>query len=139
MLGRDEIAQDSKENTVVLPWPPSGNTLWRHSGGRLLISKKYREYKEQIQHLGVAHRIKPLTGRLVISILAYPPDNRRRDLDNLIKATLDSLQGANFFLDDSQFDKITIERNEIKKSGQLLVTIWEIFDIPLSKPITNKC
>jgi len=100
-----------------------------------LISKKYREYKEKIQYVGLCQRIKPLTGPLVVLILAYPPDNRRRDLDNLIKATLDSLQGANFFLDDSQIDKLSIDRMQIKKGGQLLVIIEEIFDIPLSKPI----
>lgn len=45
-----------------------------------------------------------------IRIKAYPPDKRRRDLDNLLKSLLDSLQHAKLFPDDYQIDRLAIQR-----------------------------
>ena len=36
--------------------------------------------------------IKPLTGKLVVDVEVFPPDNRRRDIDNVQKALLDALE-----------------------------------------------
>lgn len=69
---------------------------------------------------------KPILGRISISIQAYPPDKRIRDLDNLLKVLIDSLKDANLFLDDSQIDKIFIERMSIFKKGKLDIKIEEI-------------
>jgi crossover junction endodeoxyribonuclease RusA len=41
---------------------------------------------------------------------AFPPDARRRGLDNLLKAPLDGLQHAGVVVDDSQFDALSIKR-----------------------------
>lgn len=57
-----------------------------------------------------------------MEILANPPDNRRRDLDNLLKGTLDSLQHANIYPDDNQIDKLKIERTN-QRTGTLDITI----------------
>lgn len=48
--------------------------------------------------------------RLKVDIIAYPPDKRRRDLDNLLKAPQDSLQHAGVFHDDSQIADLRIRR-----------------------------
>ena len=52
------------------------------------------------------------------------PDKRRRDLDNLLKATLDSLTHAGVWSDDSQIDALSIRRFPI--GGMLKVRIEEI-------------
>lgn len=67
-----------------------------------------------------------LMGRLSITIKAYPPDRRARDLDNVLKILIDSLADAGQFLNDSQIDKLLIERMEVIKGGQLLIEITEI-------------
>ena len=69
---------------------------------------------------------KPLEGRLGVSINAHPPDARRRDLDNLFKSVLDSLQHANVFLDDSQIDFLSIHRCAKIAGGKLDVFVEEI-------------
>lgn len=111
---------------LILPWPPSVNSCWRLVGTRVLLSKKYRSYKRIIKSYALFWKRKPLEGRLSIEIKVYPPDRRKRDLDNLIKGTLDSLQYARLFLDDSQIDKLSIERKELKKGGELHIVIKEI-------------
>jgi Holliday junction resolvase RusA-like endonuclease len=32
----------------TLPWPPSVNTNWRTVNGRMIISAKGREYREEV-------------------------------------------------------------------------------------------
>lgn len=61
--------------------------------------------------------------RLSVSIYAAPPDNRRRDLDNLPKAVLDALTHAQVWPDDSQLDRLLIERVPVQKGGMIRVEI----------------
>ena len=51
---------------------------------------------------------------------------RRRGIDNLFKCTLDSLEHANVFADDSQVDKLSIHRAVVIPGGALLVTIQSV-------------
>lgn len=66
--------------------------------------------------------------RLSVYIRFHPPCNRRRDLDNYTKATLDALTHAGFWEDDSQIDKLTISRAEKINKGRLVITVREIED-----------
>lgn len=111
---------------IQLPWPPSVNRYWRNIKGRTLVSKEARDYKALVKILALTWKRPCLTGRLSVSIQAYPPDRRRRDLDNIFKAIADSLQDAGLFVDDSQIDRLMIERMDVKKDGVLLITISEI-------------
>jgi crossover junction endodeoxyribonuclease RusA len=70
------------------------------------------------------HR-KPVTGSLSIQIDVYPPDRRRRDLDNILKALLDSLGHAAVIEDDSQFDRILLIRREVVPGGQIILQITQ--------------
>ena len=102
---------------IVLPFPPSANRYWRHPttgklAGRHLISADGRVFREQVQTNAIAERW-PRFGadaRLAVRILAFMPDKRRRDLDNILKAALDALTHAGVWGDDSQVDSLLIER-----------------------------
>lgn len=113
--------------TIVLPWPPSVNSYWRTVNGRTLLSKRAREYKKSVASAVLVHAAnKHLAGRLEVELLIHPPVvNRRRDLDNLTKGVLDSLQTAGVYLDDSQIDRLTIERAAPVPGGVVIVTINE--------------
>ena len=94
-----------------LPWPPSVNRYYRHVGPRVLISRDGRKYRMMtVSQLG--GRFPKLTGRLRVSAEFYPPDARRRDLDNLLKCTQDSLQAAGLFEDDSQIKSLRLDMME---------------------------
>ena len=91
------------------------------------MSKLGLDYKKKIRELPFIYACpKFKDDRLSISIYAHPPDKRRRDLDNLLKVLLDSLQATGLFNDDSQFDLIYIERKTQAKNGYIVVSIERI-------------
>ncbi len=53
----------------------------------------------------------------------FPPDKRRRDLDNTQKALLDALQHGGAIADDYHIAWLLIEREEVIKGGKVIVTI----------------
>jgi crossover junction endodeoxyribonuclease RusA len=93
----------------TLPWPPSVNTYWRNFDGRMIISAKGREYRETVgDQMTLQKMVYRFSGPLRVVIEAYRPDKRRRDLDNLLKATLDGLAHAGVYEDDSQIVDLRI-------------------------------
>ena len=113
-----------------LPWPPSVNHYWRHvvinGRPRTLLSKEGRAYK-----LAAADAVRqqrrgpsaPLSGRLAIAVTLFPPDRRRYDLDNRLKAVLDSLTEARVWEDDRHVKIIHLEEGGIVKGGACRVCI----------------
>jgi crossover junction endodeoxyribonuclease RusA len=119
---------------LELPYPPSVNTYWRSVAGRVLISKAGRMYRAELDASVFrqlqADDVRPLAGRLDVSVIVHPPDKRRRDLDNVLKALLDALQHAGIYQDDSQIDKLTVERAEMLKGGNVIVCVGHYFKTP---------
>jgi crossover junction endodeoxyribonuclease RusA len=113
---------------LVLPWPPSLNTYWRHipmgRSVRSLISRKGRAYREAVAATVRGTRTTP--GRLSVVLAVYPPDRRRRDLDNIPKALLDSLQHAGVIEDDENIDDLRIIRCDVVRGGRVVVEIETI-------------
>jgi len=117
--------------TITLPWPPSVNTYWRtpRSGklaGMTMLSVKAREYRKAAVE-AIGQRL-PITSRTAVSILLCAPTRRSYDLDNHVKAILDALTHAHFWLDDSQVDRLTVVRGFPGKPGSALVKIEEMSD-----------
>jgi crossover junction endodeoxyribonuclease RusA len=113
--------------TLTLPFPPSVNGYWRNINGRTLISAKGRAYKNAVARLVQwNYAAKQLQSRLEVLVILHPPDRRKRDIDNSMKALLDSMQAAGVYLDDSQIDRLVIERGDVEKGGAVIVTIKEI-------------
>ena len=110
--------------TVVLPWPPSVNGYYRSVNGRNILSKRGRIYKQAAARAVIAAGAnRHLSGRLRVKLVAHPPNSARRDLDNLAKGLLDSMQAAGVYLDDSQIDELTITRAGIEKGGVVVATV----------------
>lgn len=118
--------------SLVLPFPPSLNTYWRHvvmgRAARVLISKEGRAYREAVGQAIMQQRPGRLPGerKLCVRMVIQPPDARRRDLDNYAKAVLDALTHAGVWGDDFQIDKLTLERGEKCQGGRLVLTIEPI-------------
>lgn len=122
---------------TALPYPPSINHYWRHPtrgalAGRHLISEEGRDYRERVKaHLfgrlvnkcgGGLEWIKE-SKRLAVQIVVYPPDRRKRDLDNLLKPLLDALTHAGLWRDDYPVRDIHVADGEVVKGGGCLVRI----------------
>jgi crossover junction endodeoxyribonuclease RusA len=110
---------------LILPWPPSLNHYYRRIGARTLISREGRAYREDVCALlaGSGPRKPPVGGRIALCMDAFPPDRRKRDLDNILKSILDALEHAGLYEDDSQIDLLVIRRCECIEGGRLVVRV----------------
>lgn len=112
---------------LCLPWPPSANRYWRNVQGRTLISREAKKYKQDIRVISLLEKYPMMLSRLSVVIHAYPPDKRRRDIDNVIKVVLDALQDCGYYKDDSQIDEILIQRKNIRvPGGELYIELREL-------------
>lgn len=110
-----------------LPWPPTANHIWKRRGNAVFVTQKGHQFRSAVlaEVLSVRAR-KRLAGAVSVRLVAYPPDLRRRDLDNLVKPTFDAITKAGVWLDDSQVERFSVERAGRVKGGKLVVMIEEI-------------
>jgi crossover junction endodeoxyribonuclease RusA len=93
------------------------------------VSTKGKQYKARVSSIVFPLRVKRMTGAIHMAIKMYPPDARRRDVDNILKSLLDALQGAGVYKDDTLIDKLTIERCGKVEGGKVVVSIEEQGDL----------
>ncbi len=110
--------------SFVLPWPPTVNTYYRNVNGRMLISRKGREYRKAV--CSTVSGVLPRTWSVRLTINAWPPDRRKRDLDNLLKAPLDALKHAGIYADDSQICDLRIIRRAVVSGGRLNISVEQM-------------
>jgi crossover junction endodeoxyribonuclease RusA len=112
--------------TLTMPWPPSVNKYWRTFQGRMIISAEGRSYRKAVADQVLIQRgAKHYTGKLRVQIEAFRPDNRRRDLDNLLKAVLDGCTHAGVWEDDSNIVDMRIYWAD-SIGGMLKVKVSEV-------------
>jgi len=110
-----------ESRTIHLPWPPSVNHYWLAHGKIRFIGKEGLAFRQCVKAL--VNTTVPLDGALTMVIEVTMPDNRRRDLDNLLKAPLDALQHAGMYNDDCQIEDLHIFKVGVAKPGGLKITI----------------
>jgi len=120
------VRKNENAITLTLPWPPSVNKYWRTFQGRMIISAEGRSYRKAVADQVLIQRgAKHYTGKLRVQIEAFRPDNRRRDLDNLLKAVLDGCTHAGVWEDDSNIVDLRIYWAE-SIGGMLKVKVSEV-------------
>lgn len=98
-------------------------------GARTVISREGRRYRRDVCAALAAMpggRVARMEGRLAVRVTVCPPDHRRRDIDNVQKALLDALAKGGAYRDDSQIDRLEVERGPVTPGGKVLVEIREI-------------
>lgn len=121
--------------TLYLPWPPTVNNYYAHTRNGVFISKKGRQYSNKIateleeQANGIN-----LYDPVFMEVKMFPPDRRRRDLDNHMKALQDSLVKNGLLEDDSLIDQLFIYRGEMVKGGLVIIEINDSGPV-LSNPL----
>lgn len=109
-----------------LPYPPSVNHYWCANGKRRYISHKGRKFRQDAFYVIKTQR--PTLTKLAVSVtvMVWPPDHRKRDLDNILKPVLDVLQYAGVIKDDSQVGELIVRRMEVTKGGATQVTVSQL-------------
>lgn len=87
---------------ITLPFPPSLNAYYKNWRGRTVLSPEGRAYKDVVlsHYLPIKNGRKAIDERLFTHLDYYPPDKRKRDMDNYEKGLWDSLQYAQAIKDD---------------------------------------
>lgn len=103
---------------LTIPFPPSVNTYWGFKGSQRFLTSRAKVFKglvatefQRSGHEGFGE------SRLAVTIKLYPPDRRVRDIDNVVKSTLDALCQAGVFVDDGQIDMLHVTRENVIKWG----------------------
>jgi crossover junction endodeoxyribonuclease RusA len=122
---------------LTIPYPPSTNRYYRNVAGRTLISREGRAYRKRVGAILKAAGVTPQSGPLAIHVELYPPDRRKRDVDNALKSLNDSLQHGGAFHDDSQIVWLLVEKAEVVPGGKVVVRIAERNGKPLPFPVNG--
>jgi crossover junction endodeoxyribonuclease RusA len=107
---------------LTLPWPPSGNRYWRHSGKGVYLNPEALAYRHEVAATvwaakGRGEFVPMGDKRLRVVATYYEPDRRRRDLDNFWKQLADALEEAGAFADDGQIDDLHLVRGGVRKGA----------------------
>ena len=125
------------ELVFTLPWPPSINSMYSqgiiggvHKKARasMFLSQRGKDYRVEAMVAIANQRVAKgaLKGRLKVSAIAYPPDARVRDLDNLWKSALDVLKHNQVITDDGYIDDLHVRRAHQVVGGSFAISISEI-------------
>lgn len=115
---------------LYLPWPPTINDYYgsKKAGKRKItyIKPKGKAFRLAVE-AAVAEQVGylQLDMNLLVEVKLFAPDNRRRDLDNYMKALLDACTHAKLWDDDSQIDQLFIYRGLPLKNGLVIMSINE--------------
>lgn len=93
--------------TLCLPLPPSANRLWVRARKGMRRSDEYVAWLNSAGWTAKTQRPGSVKGPFKLSIHAARPDKRRRDIDNLIKPTLDLMQHLRVVEDDSDCELVS--------------------------------
>lgn len=116
---------DEKEilNCELATIPPSVNHYWVANGKRRFLSSKAKYFHALVRLLVPAHRS---TARLKLFVTFHFPNHQTRDIDNYLKATIDSLVKCGLCVDDEQFDELVVTRGAVVKGGLIKIKVVEL-------------
>lgn len=109
---------------LYLPYPPTVNNYYVKTQRNVMISQKGRLFRDKVAaavaeqcgsgfSLAQAGVSAPYSARYIF----FPPDKRKRDLDNLLKPLLDALTQCGFWDDDSLINQIHVYRGKTHSPG----------------------
>ena len=109
------------------PYPPSVNHYWGIHGKIRFVGKAGLAFRQHVKIVCSKRTQSLYNARLSVKVYLYPPDNRKRDLDNFAgKSLFDALEHAGVYENDSQIDELYIKRCEIVKGGACKVILEAI-------------
>ena len=114
-----------KTYNFSMPWPPSVNAWKTPFKGRMILSKRGRDYRKAVIAELVSGHIEGemIDSRLSVQLVLNPPTLRKYDIDNFCKSLFDGLTTGGFWVDDELIDKLTVRKGEKVKGGRVDVMV----------------
>lgn len=111
---------------IYLPFPPTVNNYYIKTKRGVFISQKGKKFRAEVEaavveQLPTVH----IDERMLVEVVLYPPDKRKRDVDNYHKALFDSLTVCGLWEDDCLIDQAFVYRGEVCKSGSVFMRITD--------------
>lgn len=107
--------------TLVLPYPPGTNRLWRNVRGKTLLSAEARAFKTKAGLLARAAGMRPRAGPVLVRVDLFRP-RRIGDIDNPLKIILDSLEG-HAYENDKQVVGLYVTRHDDSGNPRVQVVV----------------
>lgn len=92
---------------MQLPYPVSTNSIWSRTKTGMRKSPKYTAWLIEAGQIAKHHRAHAIVGKYKLHLAAVRPDNRKRDIDNLIKGVSDLLVSCGLVRDDSDCEMVS--------------------------------
>ncbi len=100
------------------------NATYRAVGNRIILSVEARNYKDKVVKQLSVLRLKSFgKDRLKVTITAYMPNRRKRDLANIDKVLVDSIEASGLFDNDEQIDDVRYIRGPVAPPGRVHIVI----------------
>lgn len=103
--------------------PPSVNHYWVAKGKKRFLSDKAKMFHALVRVLVPP---KQSEARLKLDVTFHFPNQQTRDIDNYLKATIDSLVKCGLCVDDEQFDELIVKRGQVVKGGLIKIKVLEL-------------
>ena len=111
-----------------MPWPPSVNAWKTPFKNRMILTKRGRDYRvkalKDLADIGLTGE--NIENNVHVHLTLNPPTLRRYDIDNFCKSVFDALTHADFWVDDEQIQKLTIEKGCKTAGGNVVIKVIEI-------------
>lgn len=108
-------------------YPPSVNNYYVKTQRGIFISQKGKKFRSEL--LDSVHEqlagFEPISGKVCMTVVAFVPDRRVRDMDNIQKPLLDAMTKAELWDDDCQVDQIFVYRGAVHKGGMVYIRVDE--------------
>lgn len=100
------------------------NATYRAVGNRIILSREARNYKDKVVKQLSVLRLKSFgKDRLRVTITAYMPNRRKRDLANIDKVLIDSIEASGLFDNDEQIDDVRYLRGPVAPPGRVHIVV----------------
>ncbi len=108
---------------LTLPYPPTANNFKCVRNGRLVLTQEARDYKQAAGWIAKSAGIKCLSCPVIVQVAVFRPQ-KRGDLDNTLKVSLDSLTGI-AYTDDALVVEIHAKLGDDKDNPRIEIIIEE--------------
>lgn len=103
--------------TLTLPFPPALNNLYANGKRGRYVVERYATWRQvantEINNQRKTWPVTGINGPVEITMTLGKPDRRKRDIDNLTKAPLDTLVKSQVIEDDSLVESLTIRWGDV--------------------------